>query len=49
MFDTMVRNFRSWRKYRSTYSELMRLSSDELRDIGLQRGDIPFVARRTSR
>ncbi|PLX36658.1 MAG: DUF1127 domain-containing protein [Hyphomicrobiales bacterium] len=49
MFDNMVRNYRSWRKYRATYTELMRLSSDELKDIGLQRGDIPFAARRASR
>lgn len=49
MFDSMVRNFRSWRRYRATYAELMRLSPDELRDIGLQRGEIPFAARRVSR
>ncbi len=39
-------SFRNWRKYRSTCNELYRMSDRELNDIGISRGDIPFVARR---
>lgn len=42
----LINSFASWRKYRETCSELSRLSERELNDIGMARGDIPFVARR---
>lgn len=48
MFDTIVRNYRSWRKYNATYNELMRLSTHELNDLGISRADIPYIARRSS-
>jgi uncharacterized protein YjiS (DUF1127 family) len=38
--------FRNWRSYRETVNELSRLSSRELKDIGLTRCDIPGVASR---
>lgn len=42
----LKRSYASWRKYRETCVELEKLSERELSDIGLTRGDIPFVARR---
>ena len=49
MFDRFARKYRSWRTYRSTVDELSRLSTRELNDLGIARGDIAFVARRASR
>ena len=49
MFDTLTRRFRNWRNYQTTVSELSRLSTRELNDLGIARGDIPFVARRAGR
>jgi uncharacterized protein YjiS (DUF1127 family) len=43
----IIRNYRNWRRYRDTVSELSRLSNRELSDLGIARGDIPFVARKT--
>ena len=34
MFDTFVRKYQSWQKYRRTYDELSRLSNRELADLG---------------
>lgn len=48
MIDTVVRKYNSWVKYRRTVSELSRLSARELSDLGITRGDITFVARRTN-
>lgn len=49
MFTTLARKYRSWRTYQETVSELSRLTRRELDDLGIARGDIPFIARRTSR
>ncbi|WP_336056604.1 DUF1127 domain-containing protein [Nitratireductor sp. CH_MIT9313-5] len=43
----IIRNYRNWRRYRQTVNELNRLSSRELNDLGISRGDIPFVARKS--
>jgi uncharacterized protein YjiS (DUF1127 family) len=43
----IVRNYRNWRRYRDTVNELSRLSTRELSDLGITRGDIPFVARKS--
>lgn len=32
--------------YRQTYNELNSLSNRELNDIGINRGDIPFISRK---
>ncbi len=37
--------FRNWRRYRATVRQLDRLSTRELDDIGISRGDIYRVAR----
>lgn len=43
----IIRNFNNWRRYRSTYNQLNRLSDRELNDVGLTRYDIPRIARQT--
>jgi len=48
VIDSLVTRFRSWRKYRSTYEELMKLSSRELDDLGISRSEIPNIARRVA-
>jgi uncharacterized protein YjiS (DUF1127 family) len=45
MTNRIVRTYRNWRKYRSTYNELMRLSTRDLDDLGISRVDIPAIAR----
>ena len=45
----ITRSFNEWRRYRATCKELNRLTARELNDLGLNRGDIPFAARRASR
>jgi uncharacterized protein YjiS (DUF1127 family) len=42
----LIRNYRNWRRYRETVTELGRLSNRELSDLGIARGDITFVARK---
>jgi uncharacterized protein YjiS (DUF1127 family) len=34
----------AWRRYREAVRELSQLSDRELEDIGIRRGDIPFIA-----
>jgi uncharacterized protein YjiS (DUF1127 family) len=41
----VARSFNNWRKYRQTVSELGRMSSRELQDLGIDRSDIHSVAR----
>ncbi|MEP9371637.1 DUF1127 domain-containing protein [Mesorhizobium sp. KR1-2] len=43
----ILRNFRNWRRYRETVSELSRLSNRELNDLGISRSEIHSVARRS--
>ena len=49
MTSGFAKAYRTWRKYRETYDELMRLSNRDLSDIGIKRGDILTIARRTGR
>ncbi|MEM6461417.1 MAG: DUF1127 domain-containing protein [Pseudomonadota bacterium] len=44
---SLRQSFKEWRSYRRTVSELSRMSDRELNDIGISRGDIPFVAQRS--
>lgn len=41
----IARSINNWRKYRQTVTELGRMSNRELRDLGIERGDIDRVAR----
>jgi uncharacterized protein YjiS (DUF1127 family) len=43
----LKRSFSAWRKYRQTVNELSRMSDRELSDLGIARGDIAYVARRS--
>lgn len=49
MTNRFVQSYRSWRKYRDTYNELMRLTQRDLDDLGINRVDIPTIARQTSK
>jgi len=42
-------NIRTWNRVRQTRNELNSLSNRELSDLGITRGDIPFIAKRASR
>ncbi|QFY63553.1 DUF1127 domain-containing protein (plasmid) [Rhizobium grahamii] len=41
----VARSFNNWRRYRQTVSELGRMTTRELHDLGIARADIPSVAR----
>jgi len=41
----MARSFNNWRKYRQTVNELDRMTTRELRDLGIERSEIKTVAR----
>ena len=43
--NRFVKTYRTWRRYRQTYNELMRLTTRELDDLGINRVDIPQIAR----
>ena len=43
----LIRNYRNWRRYRDTVTELGRLSNRELNDLGISRAEIEAVAKRT--
>ncbi len=43
----VARSFNNWRKYRQTVTELGRMSSRELRDLGINRADICSIARQS--
>ena len=43
----LIRNYQNWRRYRNTVNELSRLSNHELSDLGIARGEIPYVARKS--
>lgn len=41
----MFKMIRRYKKYRNTYNELSRMTDRDLNDIGISRGDIPYIAR----
>jgi len=41
----VARSFNNWRKFRQTVTELGRMSSRDLQDLGIDRADIRRVAR----
>lgn len=49
MSNRFVESYRNWRQYRDTYNELMRLSQRDLTDLGINRVDIPSIARQAAR
>jgi uncharacterized protein YjiS (DUF1127 family) len=48
MTNSFAKAYRTWREYRETYDELMRLSNRDLTDIGIKRGDIPTIALKSA-
>ncbi len=42
-------NIRTWNRVRQTRNELGGLTNRELDDLGINRGDIPFIAKRATR
>lgn len=46
--NTFYGRFRRWRKYRETVRELQSLTTRELSDLGINRGDIGRLAREAS-
>jgi uncharacterized protein YjiS (DUF1127 family) len=41
----VARTFTNWVKFRQTVTELGRMSSRELQDLGIDRADIRLIAR----
>jgi uncharacterized protein YjiS (DUF1127 family) len=44
---TISEKLSAWRRYREAVRELSQLSDRELDDIGIRRGDIEFIVRRS--
>ncbi|MER9002694.1 DUF1127 domain-containing protein [Mesorhizobium sp. M0862] len=44
----LIRNYRNWRVYRDTVTELGRLSNRQLHDLGIVRNEIKIIARRAT-
>ena len=44
---TISEKLNAWRRYRDAVRELSQLTDRELTDIGIRRGDIEFVVRRS--
>ena len=49
MIKSITIRFSAWRRERETIRELSMLTGRELADLGIGRGDIPFVAAGTFR
>ena len=47
--NTLYSRYRRWRRYRETVRELQSLSTHELNDLGIRRGEISRLAREASR
>ena len=46
-FKTISEKLAAWRRYREAVRELSQLSNRELDDIGIRRGDIEYIVRRS--
>lgn len=44
---TISEKLQAWRKYREAVRELSALTDRELSDIGIRRGDIEYIVRRS--
>jgi uncharacterized protein YjiS (DUF1127 family) len=45
---TISEKLSAWRRYREAVRELSQLSDRELDDIGIRRGDIEYIVRRSA-
>lgn len=48
-FKSITEKLSAWRRYREAVRELSQLTDRELEDIGVRRGDIPFIASGAAR
>lgn len=48
-FKTISMKLAAWRRYRDAVRELSAMTDRELTDIGIRRGDIPYIASGASR
>lgn len=48
-FKSISEKLSAWRRYRDAVRELSQLTDRELEDIGVRRGDIPFIAAGAAR
>ena len=48
LISSITRAFKRWNEYRTTVYELNRLSNRDLADLGINRCDIEFIARKHS-
>lgn len=48
MANGIVATYKSWLKYRQTCNELNRLTNRELDDLGIARGEISNLAKRSA-
>ncbi len=48
-FKTIADKLNAWKRYREAVRELSQLTDRELEDIGVRRGDIPFIAAGATR
>jgi uncharacterized protein YjiS (DUF1127 family) len=46
-FKTISEKLQAWRRFRDAVRELSQLSDRELADIGVRRGEIEFIVRRS--
>ena len=46
---TITEKLVAWRRYRDAMREMSQLTDRELDDIGIRRGDIPFIAANAAR
>jgi uncharacterized protein YjiS (DUF1127 family) len=49
MTMNIARSITEWRRYRETVTELNRLSTRDLNDLGIGRADIRSIARQAAR
>jgi uncharacterized protein YjiS (DUF1127 family) len=49
MFESLKSRYSTWKRYSRTVRELESLSSRELADLGIARGDIHRLAREAAR
>ncbi|MGL4287797.1 MAG: DUF1127 domain-containing protein [Phreatobacter sp.] len=49
LFNALVTRFNAWLTYQRTKAELTQLDDRSLADMGFQRGEIEFLARKAAR
>ena len=47
--NTVAKRLRNWNRYRHTVRELSQLTDRDLSDLGICRGDIRYVAKKSAR